>query len=117
MIEFGSFVKLDKQKVIEMCEIKIERINNRRKEKDKKLLEKTLEAINLCRFTRLNIFGMFRKVSIEELKTSPEKYLAYEDYPSHYAWLSLDVCEKLLKIAKQSEDFVYVTAEDFSHIF
>jgi hypothetical protein len=108
MIE-DSFISLPKEKVIELCEETITRINKERQVRDNKYLNKIMRDKNKSWVRRL-----FRKpkITIEQAK----EYADWWVLPSSYAWKDFDTAKRVLGIAKASNDVVYISSSDFRSI-
>jgi hypothetical protein len=108
-----SFISLPKDKVIELCEKTIAHINERRQREDDRYLNKIVRRRNKSWVRRLR---KKPEVTLEQIREEYKDYSYNFIFPSIYAWGTLDTAERVLKIAKASEDIVYVSSSDFDSI-
>lgn len=113
MIE-DSFISLPKNKVIELCEKTIAHINNKREKEDNEYLNKIVSRRNNSWIRKI-----FKKpkIILEEIREEYKNHTGCSyDFPSTYAWGDFGAAERVLKIAKASNDVVYISSSDFGRI-
>ena len=112
MIE-DSFIKLPKEKVIELCEHTIKQIEESRRLRDDTFIRREMDRINKSWLRKL-----FRRpqITFEETKKLSIGYHEPFYFPSYHAYGALNAAERILRAAKASEDYVYVSSSDFLHI-
>jgi hypothetical protein len=104
-----SFIAISKDVVINACEATIARIEAKRILLDKEYIEDNRKSHRKYYF--------FGKKMLETDEQVIQKIDGWQfEYPSIYAYGSLEVAQKLLNLAKRSQDVVYVTAEDWDYV-
>lgn len=112
-----SFRAIPKERVIELCSKKLELIKKVRKQED--------EEYYLTKRKKIVKRNFFRRIISERWETLEEfsdRYISsvFDDwsYPSLFGWKSIDICEKLLKLAKEESGatMINVSCEDFNRI-
>lgn len=108
-----SFVKMEKEKVIKLCENIITEINKVRYIEEEKFLQEQVDKINRSLIRRL-----FRrpKITIENIRTQYKHYEDWPFYPSQYAWGTLENARRILRAAYASDGDVYLSSSDLYSI-
>ena len=117
-IETRSHAPLDAAAVIEHCEKTIAHISRERERLDCEYVEDFRRRKSWLRrlFRMPELTTEEAKRRIEDEKSNAMS-IVHSDYPSTFAWGSLDVARKLLALAKHAANgVVFVTSEDWDFI-